>query len=136
MTGWDSKTNQKQSCSIWQLKDKKDKAIGILQIISGISARYWLEINLKTQVDKGSEKTSSIQWRSQTKFHKVREIFFQKILLNLRNTYEKQKIAYRLLAYGITTKIPAGKILVVQKRLLRNMFFKETFDSISDILCR
>ena len=112
----------------WLLGSKLDDADSVMYLGLEIDSKLFY----KTQIDK--------VWKKLAQFngvlYKARDISSKRILLKLYSTYAKPKIAYGLLAYGSTTKNSLNGILVMQKRILRTIFLKKKFDSISDILCR
>ena len=66
--------------------------------------------------------------------YKARNLFSKKQLLCFYNSYAKSVIEYGILIYGSTTKNHLSEILKLQKRILRAIFFKRKFDSISEKL--
>ena len=66
--------------------------------------------------------------------YKARNLFSKKQLLCFYNSYAKSVIQYGILTYGSFTKNHLNEILKLQKRILRAIFFKRKFDSISEKL--
>ena len=66
--------------------------------------------------------------------YKARNLFSKKQLLCFYNSYAISVIQYGIVIYGSTTKNHLNEIFKLQKRILRAIFFKRKFDSISEKL--
>ena len=66
-------------------------------------------------------------------FFRKQEMFFSRIfLLGIYQVYAKPLISYRILVYGYASKTILNKILLMQKRILRTIFFRRKFDHITE----
>ena len=65
--------------------------------------------------------------------YKARSCFSQCNLLRFYDSYAKPIISYGILAYGTTSKAKMEKILIMQKRLLRTIFFLKRSQSVTHL---
>ena len=68
--------------------------------------------------------------------YRIRHYYNKKCLLMFYNSFAKSVICYGLLIYGTSAKSNLRKIEMAQRRILRGIFFKKKYDSISNILRR
>ena len=61
------------------------------------------------------------------------EMFFSRtFLLKFIQVYAKPLISYGILVYGCASKTNLNKILLMQKRIFRTIFFRRKFDHITE----
>ena len=68
--------------------------------------------------------------------YKARHVFSRKTLLLYYNAYVKTLLNYGILIYGSGNLTSLNKLYMVQRRILRCIFFKSRFQSIKDILTK
>ena len=65
---------------------------------------------------------------------RMRKVMHRKHLLQYYNSYIKPIIQYGILIYGCTHKSILNRILMVQKRITRLIFFKRFKDPVTDVM--
>ena len=68
--------------------------------------------------------------------YKARYCFSRKALLRFYQAYAKPIILYGLLIYGGTRHSVLNEILLMQKRIIRTIFFRKRSDTVSDLFMK
>ena len=64
--------------------------------------------------------------------YEARNVFSRTFLLRFYQVYAKPSISYGILVYGCASKTNLSKPLLLQKRILRTIFFMRKFDHIAE----
>ena len=67
-------------------------------------------------------------------FYRIRRIFHRKHLIQIYNAIVRSKLQYGILVYGCTSKTNLEPLMMLQKRILRIIFFRKKFESITSIM--
>ena len=66
--------------------------------------------------------------------YSTRHLYPRKCLLLFYNSFAKSIISYGILVYGSAAKTNLEKIELVQRRIIRAIFFRKKFDSVKEIM--
>ena len=120
-------------------KDLSDSKISFAgQIMENMDSFKYLgievdkKLNFNNQTEKFAEKMSKFTGV----LYRGRSCFSKQSLLKFYTAYVILIISYGFIAYGCTSKTNLDKIFLIQKKIIRTIFFLRKYDHVSEFISK